>query len=273
MPATILAEIAEHRRAAIAERKQAFPDGLPPRPAAFGPPRLGVFRKALKRPDLSAPLRFLCELKKASPSKGLLRADFDVESLARGYARGGASALSVLTEPEYFQGDPTYLTAARAAAGLPCQMKDFVLDPWQLDEAVALGADAVLLIVALLPLDRLDSLTRQARARGLDTMVEVHTDAELDVALAVGLDLIGINNRDLSTFEVDPNVTLALRPRVPSGVTVVSESGIATPEDIARLTRAKVDAALIGEAFMRQADVAQALSAMVEAARAAVPAT
>jgi len=269
MPATILAEIAEHRRAAIAERKKAFPAGLPPRPEAFGPPRLGSFRKALQRPDAAAPLRFLCELKKASPSKGVLRSAFDVEDLARGYAQGGASALSVLTEPEYFQGDPRDLTAARAASRLPCLLKDFVLDPWQVDEAVSLGADAVLLIVALLPLDRLDALVRHARALGLDTLVEVHTDAELDVALAVGGDLIGINNRDLSTFEIDPNVTLALRPRIPAGITVVSESGIATAEDVGRLTRARVDAALVGEAFMRQDDVAQALGILVAAARAA----
>jgi indole-3-glycerol phosphate synthase len=270
MPATLLAEIAERRRVAIAERKKAFASGLPPRPEAFGPPRLGVFRKALQRADASAPLRFLCELKKASPSKGVIRPEFDVTALARDYAKGGAAALSVLTEPAYFHGDPAYLTAARAASGLPCLLKDFVVDPWQLDEAVALGADAVLLIVALLPLDRLDALSRQARAKGLDTLVEVHTEAELDIALAVGGDLIGINNRDLATFDVDAGVTLALRPRIPAGVTVVSESGIATPEDVARLTAQRIDAALIGEAFMRQDDVASAVASLVTAARAAV---
>jgi indole-3-glycerol phosphate synthase len=265
MPATILAEIAERRRAAVADRKKAI-GALPPRP--FDPPRLGAFRRALVRPD-GSPLRFLCELKKASPSKGVLRESFDVEAIARAYAAGGASALSVLTEPDYFQGVPSYLTRARTASGLPCLMKDFVLDPWQLDEAVSLGADAVLLIVALLPLDGLEALVRQARARGLDALVEVHTEAELDVALAVGGDLLGINNRDLSTFDVDPGVTLALRPHIPAGVTVVSESGIATPEDVQRLTTARVDAALIGEAFMREADVAAAVARMVAAARTA----
>jgi len=271
MPATILAEIAEKRRAAVAERKKSA-GALPPRPAAFGPPRLGVFRRAIARADMRTPLRLLCELKKASPSKGVLREAFDVEALARAYAAGGAAALSVLTEPDYFQGDPTYLTRARAASGLPCLLKDFVLDPWQLDEAVSLGADAVLLIVALLPLEGLDALVRTARAKGLDTLVEVHTEAELDVALEVGGDLIGINNRDLSTFTVDPGVTRALRPRVPSGVTVVSESGIATAEDIARLSAQRVDAALIGEAFMRQDDVQAAVSTLVSAARNAAAA-
>ena len=264
MPATILAEIAERRRAAVADRKRSVGE-LPPRP--FEAPRLGAFRRAITRAD--GPLRFLCELKKASPSKGVLRESFDVEALARAYKEGGASALSVLTEPDYFKGDPSYLTRARAASGLPCLMKDFVLDPWQLDEAISLGADAVLLIVALLPLDRLDALVRQARAKGLDTLVEVHTEAELDVALAVGGDLIGINNRDLTTFVVDPGVTLRLRPLVPAAVTVVSESGIATPEDIARLTAARVDAALIGEAFMRQDDVRGAVASLVEAAKKA----
>jgi indole-3-glycerol phosphate synthase len=270
MPATILAEIAERRRGAIARRKQEFAAGLPPRPQGIGPARLGTFRRALARPHAAAPVRLLCELKKASPSKGVIRADFDPDALAAAYRDGGAAALSVLTEPDYFQGDPSYLTRARAASGLPCLLKDFVIDPWQLDEAVALGADAVLLIVALLPMERLDSLVRQARARGLDTLVEVHTEAELDLALAVGGDLIGINNRDLATFEVDPGVTLALKPGIPPGVTVVSESGIATPEDVARLTGAGIDAALIGEAFMREPDVATAVRRLAAAALAAV---
>jgi len=269
VPATILAEIAERRRAAVADRKRAV-GTLPARP--FDAPKLGAFRKAIARADAGIPLRFLCELKKASPSKGVLREAFDVEALARAYAAGGAAALSVLTEPDYFQGDPTYLTRARAASGLPCLLKDFVLDPWQLDEAVSLGADAVLLIVALLPMDGLDALVRTARAKGLDTLVEVHTEAELDVALEVGGDLIGINNRDLSTFIVDPGVTLELRSRIPAGVTVVSESGIASAEDVVRLSAQRVDAALIGEAFMRQDDVQAAVSTLVSAARIAAAA-
>jgi indole-3-glycerol phosphate synthase len=267
VPATILAEIAERRRAAVADRKRAV-GTLPARP--FDAPKLGAFKKAIARADAATPLHFLCELKKASPSKGVLREAFDVEAIARAYKDGGASALSVLTEPDYFQGDPSYLTLARGASGLPCLMKDFVLDPWQLDEAVSLGADAVLLIVALLPMDGLETLVRQARSKGLDALVEVHTEAELDVALSVGADLIGINNRDLTTFDVDPGVTVRLRPLIPPTVTVVSESGIATPEDVRRLTAARVDAALIGEAFMRRDDVRAAVASMVEAAREAV---
>ena len=266
MPADLLATIAERRRLRIAERRAQFPDGLPPRPAAFPPPRAGAFRATLRRPSPSAPLRLLCELKRTSPSKGLLRADFDVPILARSCADGGATALSVLTEPDWFQGAPEYLTAARRASGLPCLMKDFVVDPWQLDDAVSLGADAVLLIVALLPLERLASLIRTAHARGLDALVEVHTEDELDVALGAEARLIGVNNRDLSTFIVDPSVTLRLKPRIPADVVVVAESGIATPDDVRALAAAGIDAALIGEAFMREADVAAAVARFAAAA-------
>jgi indole-3-glycerol phosphate synthase len=266
VPADLLATIAERRRARIAERRLLFPDGLPPRPPGLPPARAGAFRAALRRPSPSAPLRLLCELKRASPSKGLLREDFDVPALARAYAAGGATALSVLTEPDWFQGAPEYLTAARLASGLPCLMKDFIVDPWQLDDAVSLGADAVLLIVALLPLERLASLIRMAHARGLDALVEVHTEDELDVALGADADLVGVNNRDLTTFLVDPSVTLRLRPRMPAGVVVVAESGIATPDDVRTLAAAGVDAALIGEAFMRESDVAAAVARLAAAA-------
>jgi len=270
VPASLLHEIAEKRRSDVEANKRAGGAVLPPRPAAFGPARQGAFRAALTRPAPVAPLRFLCELKKASPSKGLLRADFAVPELARAYARGGAAALSVLTEPTYFQGATAYLTAAREASGLPCLLKDFVVDPWQIDEAASLGADAVLLIVALLPLESLRRFVGHAHGRGLDALIEVHTETELELALAGGADLIGINNRDLSTFDVDPAVTTRLRPLVPAGVTVVSESGIATADDVARLTRESVDAALMGEAFMREPNVAAAVASRVAFAQAAV---
>jgi len=269
VPADLLATIAEKRRARIAERRAAHAGGLPPRPENIPQPRAGAFRAALRRPSPSAPLRLLCELKRASPSKGLLRTDFDVPALARAYADGGATALSVLTEPDWFQGAPEYLTAARRAAGLPCLMKDFVVDPWQLDDAVSLGADAVLLIVALLSPDALARFVRMARARGLDALVEVHTESELDLALGAEADLVGINNRDLSTFTVDPGVTLRLKPLVPAGVVVVAESGIGTTDDVRALTAAGVDAALVGEAFMREgapADVTAAVARFVAAA-------
>ncbi len=266
MPADLLATIAERRRVRIAERRALFPDGLPPRPPELPPPRAGAFRAALRRPSPAAPLRLLCELKRASPSKGLLRADFDVPALARASLDGGATALSVLTEPDWFQGAPEYLTQARSASGLPCQMKDFVVYPWQIDDAVSLGADAVLLIVALLPLERLSSLVRTAHARGLDALVEVHTEDELDVALGAEARLIGVNNRDLSTFVIDPSVTFRLRPLIPADVVVVAESGIAGPDDVRRLAAAGVDAALIGEAFMREPDVTAAVARFAAAA-------
>jgi indole-3-glycerol phosphate synthase len=270
MPATLLREIAGRRREALLARRAALPDGLPPRPPDVPPARLGGFVQALRRPEESAPLRLLCELKKASPSRGLLREDFDVPSIARAYAEGGATALSVLTEPDYFQGAPEYLTQARRSARLPCLMKDFVIEPWQLDEAVSLGADAVLLIVGLLEGERLPQFVRMAHARGLDALVEVHDVQELARALAAEARLIGVNNRDLSTFEVDPGLVLRLRPAIPRDVTVVAESGIATAEDVSRLSAAGVDAALIGEAFMREPDVARATRTLVDAARQAV---
>ncbi len=270
MPAALLREIAGRRREALLSRRAAMPNGLPPRPADVPPPRAGAFVSALRRPDATVPLRLLCEVKKASPSKGLLRADFDPTALAVAYAEGGATALSVLTEPDYFQGAPENLTLARRAARLPCLMKDFVIEPWQLDEAVSLGADAVRLIVGLLEGDRLPQFVRTAQAKGLDALVEVHDADELARALGAEARLVGINNRDLNTFEVDPDLTLRLRPRIPQGVTVVAESGISTPEDIARLSDAGIDAALIGEALVRASDVAAATRTLAEAARAAV---
>ena len=228
MPADILATIAEKRRERIAARRST---GLPPRPADLPAPRLGAFRSALRRTPPQAPLRILGELKKASPSKGVLRADFDVATLARAYAAGGAAALSVLTEPDWFQGAPEHLTIARRTSGLPCLMKDFVVDPWQIDEAVSIGADAVLLIVALLPIERLSSLLRLSWARNLDALVEVHNESELDLAVAAEANLIGLNSRDLTTFEVDPTIILRLKPKIPAGLVVVAESGIATPAD------------------------------------------
>ena len=267
MPADLLATIAERRRVRIAERRSSFfAQGLPPRPPDLPAPRRGTMRAALRRASPADPLRILAELKKASPSKGVIRADFDVAALARACRDGGASALSVLTEPDWFQGAPEYLTIARRTSGLPCLMKDFVVDPWQLDEAVSLGGDAVLFIVALLPLDRLSSLLRMAGARGLDALVEVHTEAELDLALEAEADLVGINNRDLTTFEVDPTLAARLRPRIPPGIVVVAESGLMAPADVRAAALAGADAALVGEAFMRSDDVAGAVREFVTAA-------
>ena len=266
MPADILATIAEKRRERIAERRQQFGAGLPPRPADLPAPRLGAFRNALRRGTPDVPLRLLGELKKASPSKGLLREDYDVAALAGAYATGGAAALSVLTEPDWFQGAAEHLTIARRASGLPCLMKDFVVDPWQIDEAVSLGADAVLLIVALLPIDGLAALLRHAWSRNLDALVEIHNEVELDLAIAAEANLLGVNNRDLATFEVDPGLVLRLKPMIRPGLVVVAESGIASPADVAALAAAGIDAALIGEAFMRRDDVAGAVAEFAAAA-------
>jgi indole-3-glycerol phosphate synthase len=271
MPADLLATIAEKRRSRIAERRARSAGELPPRPADLPPPRAGAFRAALRRSAPGDPLHLIGELKKASPSKGVLREDFDVPALARAYAAGGATALSVLTEPDWFQGRPEDLTRARRASGLPCLMKDFVVDPWQLDEAVSLGADAVLLIVALLSIDGLRGLLRMAGARGLDALVEVHTEAELELALDAEADLVGVNNRDLTTFTVDPGRVLRLRPGIPAGVVVVAESGIASPADVRALAAAGIDAALVGEAFMKSADPEAAVAEFAAAAAAAPP--
>lgn len=265
--ATLLGRILESTRRRI-EVRRSLP--LPERPAGAGQARLGRFRDALRRPTPEAPVRFLCELKRASPSRGVLRKDFDPEGLAREYASAGGEALSVLTEPDYFQGSPAFLTIARLASSRPCLLKDFVIDPWQIDESVGLGADAVLLIVALLDDLELATLMRAARRSGLDALVEVHNEEELGRALAADADLIGINHRDLETFDVDPRVTERLRPLISHGVVVISESGISTPEDVHNLSQLGVDALLVGEHFMRADHPGEALASLRRAADSSV---
>jgi indole-3-glycerol phosphate synthase len=244
----ILARIAEATWPRI-EQRRARP--LPARPREFGASRLGRLAEALRRPSPQSPPRFLCELKRASPSKGMLREEFDPAALASEYARAGADALSVLTEPEFFLGSGDYLTIAKGTSKLPCLAKDFFLDPWQIEEAKGLGADGILLIAALLPDAGLRALLDRARAEGLDVVVEIHDEKELARAVAAGADIIGMNHRDLRTFQVDGSLTERLRPLVPKGVTLVSESGISSAEEAVALARAGVDALLIGEHFMR----------------------
>jgi indole-3-glycerol phosphate synthase len=215
-------------------------------------------------------MRFLCELKKASPSRGILRADFEPAKLARDYAAHGADALSVLTEPEFFDGRHEYLTEARLSSGRPCLLKDFVLDPFQIEEAARFGADAVLLILALLDDGELRDLQECAHQHGLDALVEVHSEEDLGRALSADADLVGINNRDLTTFDVDPKVTERLFPLVSQDVTLVSESGVATSEDIHRLSHLGVDAVLIGEHFMVAESPGKALAELRRAAEDAV---
>jgi indole-3-glycerol phosphate synthase len=213
-------------------------------------------RIAVGRPGVIA------EIKKASPSRGVLRAEFDPSAIAASYEAGGAACLSVLTDRVYFQGDPAYLAAARAASTLPVLRKDFIVDEYQVAEARAIGADAILLIVAALPDARLAALEACARELGMAVLVEVHDGAELDRALRLPTPLVGINNRNLRTFEVSLGTTLDLLPRVPAGKIAVTESGILEPADVAALRARGVGAFLVGEAFMRAPDPGAALEAL-----------
>jgi indole-3-glycerol phosphate synthase len=224
------------------------------------PPRdfTGALRAqiALGRPAVIA------EIKRASPSKGVLRPDFDPREIARSYAANGAACLSVLTDATFFQGSPDHLRAARAACPLPVLRKDFVIDPYQVFESRALGADCILLIVAALSTQRMLELERAARALGMAVLVEVHDAAELERALALETPLLGINNRNLRTFETTLDTTLNLLAGVPPGRIVVTESGILAATDVARMRASGVDAYLVGEAFMRAVDPGAALAAL-----------
>ena len=197
----------------------------------------------------------IAEVKKASPSKGVIRDDFDSASIARGFEAGGATCLSVLTDVPYFQGSDTDLIEARAAVSLPVLRKDFMIDPYQIIEARALGADCVLLIMAALDNIQAKELEDTAYSVGLDVLVEIHNSSELDRALQLKTPLIGINNRDLKTFDVDLATTESLLSLIPEGRTVISESGLKGPRDLARLSKASVNCFLIGEALMRNRNV------------------
>lgn len=214
------------------------------------------FRGALTS---SRSIAVIAELKKASPSKGLLRSDFDPVAMAQQYSQGGASALSVLTEQNYFQGDRKFPGMVREAVDLPILRKDFIVDAHQVVESRLLGADAILLIVALLSKPELSELLALSRELDLDVLCEVHDLPELQVALDCGADLIGINNRNLKTFEVDLQTTYRLLEHIPAGLPVVSESGIFLPEQLVELAQAGVTAVLVGECLVRQPNLTEAL--------------
>ena len=208
----------------------------------------------------------IAEVKKASPSKGVLRADFIPADIAQSYAEHGAACLSVLTDVQFFQGSADYLKQARASCQLPVLRKDFMLDPYQIYESRALGADAILLIAACLDDARMAELENIARSLDMAVLVEVHDGAELDRALLLKTPLIGINNRNLKTFEVSLDTTLALRARIPQDRLLVTESGIHTRDDVLRMGAAGINAFLVGEAFMRAPEPGEALSALFAAA-------
>lgn len=202
----------------------------------------------------------IAEIKKASPSKGVIRPDFKPADIARSYAQHGAACLSVLTDRQYFQGCPEYLQQARAACALPVLRKDFIVDAYQVAEARAMGADCILLIAAALSLPDMQALEAQAMGYGMAVLVEVHNGEELDAALQLKTPLLGINNRNLRTFDVALDTTLGLLPRIPNDRIVVTESGILAPEDVALMRANKVNAFLVGEAFMRVAEPGEELA-------------
>jgi len=251
--ATILDKIAAYKREEVARAKLALPYGELAERAKTASRSRG-FVAALDAKTGNGQWALIAEIKKASPSKGVLRADFDPPAIAASYERGGAACLSVLTDRRFFQGSPEYLVAARAACGLPVLRKDFMIDTYQVHEARVMGADCILLIVAALAPAQLTELEAAARELGMAVLVEVHDARELDAALAMKTRLIGINNRDLRTFEVRLSTTLELLPRIDGSRLVITESGILAPADVAAMRAAGVHAFLVGEAFMRAAD-------------------
>ena len=266
--ADFLVRIASDRLRRVEQMKLATPTHL--LRARLGAGRAGGrLERALRRGGASQPLKLLCEVKRASPSAGVLNENLDPVALARIYAAGGAAAISLVTEPDHFLGDLAWVDAVRPHVSQPILLKDFVIDSYQLLDAAVRGADGVLLLASLLSETELQRLVGEAKRLGLDPLVEVHTGEELHAALRAGATLVGVNHRNLHTFELDMTLAERLLPLVPPMVAAVAESGLSRPEELARLRATRCDAVLMGEVFARSADPAAMLATLAAAARGA----
>ncbi|MBO9709401.1 MAG: indole-3-glycerol phosphate synthase TrpC [Caulobacter sp.] len=258
----ILAKIAAYKREDVVQRKRRRSVAeLEAAARAASSPR--GFKAALAEAHAPGKLALIAEIKKASPSKGLIRADFDPPALARAYQAGGAACLSILTDGPSFQGADPFLIDARAAVTLPCIRKDFLVDPWQVAESRALGADAILVILAMIDDALAADLMTEAKRLGMDALVEVHDEAEMERAGKLGSTLVGINNRDLKSFVVDLAVTERLAALAPKDALLVTESGVFVHDDVVRMEVAGAKAMLVGESLMRQADVTSATRTLI----------